>query len=292
MPRRDGGMTSYNVQNARDAGARANPAGGFKRAPRVSDSIDRVGSSTAMCSRNGTQARPCRSSQSREERITCPPGRLIQVFTPLRAKRRRRRPNRSPMSRPSIPTENLPTASQSSMSIRNRHRIPRLSATWRRPRAATSFTILAGTPARHGCARMRRTPMWSDATSWHRACAPRASKFSPPNPTPRRRKTGKPSRRRGCGPRRGTAAGAPVRAGIYVAALGNKDGKAPGGVFVMDHESFEPLGRWEVDRGSQQLGYDAWWHLGYDTMVTSEWGTPDTFENGLVPEILLGSKYG
>jgi len=27
-------------------------------------------------------------------------------------------------------------------------------------------------------------------------------------------------------------------------------------------------------------------------MVTSEWGTPDTFENGLVPEILLGSKYG
>src|SRR5262245_35986479 len=80
--------------------------------------------------------------------------------------------------------------------------------------------------------------------------------------------------------------------GIYVAALGNKDGKAPGGVFVMDHESFEPLGRWEVNRGPQQLGYDAWWHLGYDTMVTSEWGTPDTFENGLVPEILLGSKYG
>jgi selenium-binding protein 1 len=50
--------------------------------------------------------------------------------------------------------------------------------------------------------------------------------------------------------------------GIYVAALGNKDGKAPGGVFVMDQESFEPLGRWEVDRGPQQLGYDAWWHLG------------------------------
>jgi selenium-binding protein 1 len=27
-------------------------------------------------------------------------------------------------------------------------------------------------------------------------------------------------------------------------------------------------------------------------MVTSEWGTPDTFENGLVPEVMLGSKYG
>jgi selenium-binding protein 1 len=27
-------------------------------------------------------------------------------------------------------------------------------------------------------------------------------------------------------------------------------------------------------------------------MVTSEWGTPDTFENGLVPDLLLGAKYG
>src|SRR5262245_7667247 len=80
--------------------------------------------------------------------------------------------------------------------------------------------------------------------------------------------------------------------GIYISALGDKDGKAPGGIFIMDHETFEPLGRWEIDRGPQRLAYDAWWHLGYDTVVTSEWGTPDTFENGLVPDVLLGSKYG
>jgi methanethiol oxidase len=80
--------------------------------------------------------------------------------------------------------------------------------------------------------------------------------------------------------------------GIYVTALGSKDGQTPGGIFVMDHESFEPLGRWEIERGPQQLAYDGWWHLGYDTMVTSEWGTPDTIENGLVPEVLLGSRYG
>ncbi len=80
--------------------------------------------------------------------------------------------------------------------------------------------------------------------------------------------------------------------GIYVAALGNADGKAPGGVFLMDHETFDVRGRWEMDRGPQQLSYDVWWHLGHDTLVTSEWGTPDTFENGLVPEILLGAKYG
>ena len=80
--------------------------------------------------------------------------------------------------------------------------------------------------------------------------------------------------------------------GIYVAALGNAEGKGPGGVFLMDHETFEVRGQWEMDRGPQELSYDAWWHLGHDTLVTSEWGTPDTFEDGLIPEILLGAKYG
>ncbi len=80
--------------------------------------------------------------------------------------------------------------------------------------------------------------------------------------------------------------------GIYVSALGNAEGKGPGGVFVMDHESFDVLGRWEVDRGPQEFAYDFWWHLGHDTMVTSEWGTPDMFEDGLVPELILGAKYG
>ena len=44
--------------------------------------------------------------------------------------------------------------------------------------------------------------------------------------------------------------------GIYVSALGNADGNAPGGIFVLDHETFEPLGRWEVERGDQELHYD------------------------------------
>jgi selenium-binding protein 1 len=48
----------------------------------------------------------------------------------------------------------------------------------------------------------------------------------------------------------------------------------------------------EVDRGPQYLAYDFWWHLGYDTMISSEWGTPDTFEEGLKPDVLLSGKYG
>jgi selenium-binding protein 1 len=80
--------------------------------------------------------------------------------------------------------------------------------------------------------------------------------------------------------------------GIYVSALGNPEGDGPGGIFLLDHEDFSVKGAWEEDRGPQQLAYDFWWHLGYDTVVSSEWGTPKMVEDGLVGELLLGNQYG
>ena len=80
--------------------------------------------------------------------------------------------------------------------------------------------------------------------------------------------------------------------GIYINAIGSANGDGPGGIFVMDPETFEIKGRWEEDRGPQYLAYDFWWHLGHDTMITSEWGTPNMVENGVNPELLLAGKYG
>jgi methanethiol oxidase len=80
--------------------------------------------------------------------------------------------------------------------------------------------------------------------------------------------------------------------GIYVSALGSPSGDGPGGIFLLDHFSFDVLGRWEVDRGEQYLHYDFWWHLLHDTLISSEWGTPKMIENGLQPELLLKSEYG
>jgi selenium-binding protein 1 len=80
--------------------------------------------------------------------------------------------------------------------------------------------------------------------------------------------------------------------GIYVSALGAPDGGGPGGIFLLDHYDFNVLGRWEVDRGPQEQAYDFWWHLGHDTLITSEWGTPNKIENGIDPEHLLSSGYG
>ena len=80
--------------------------------------------------------------------------------------------------------------------------------------------------------------------------------------------------------------------GIYGSALGSASGDGPGGIFLMDANTFELKGQWEQDRGPQQLAYDFWWHLGHDTMITSEWGTPNMVKDGVNPELLLAGKYG
>ncbi|TMB66543.1 MAG: selenium-binding protein [Chloroflexi bacterium] len=81
--------------------------------------------------------------------------------------------------------------------------------------------------------------------------------------------------------------------GIFMSALGGANGKdGPGGVALLDHDTFDVVGAWELDRGDQFFGYDVWWHLNHDTVVTSEWGTPSLFEKGLNPEDLLGRRFG
>ncbi|MFB7220089.1 selenium-binding protein SBP56-related protein [Streptomyces sp. NPDC056227] len=81
--------------------------------------------------------------------------------------------------------------------------------------------------------------------------------------------------------------------GMFLSCLGGADGAdGPGGIALLDHESFEVLRAWESDRGPQRLAYDVWWHLRQNIAVTSEWGSPSMVEDGLVPELLLGRQYG
>jgi len=80
--------------------------------------------------------------------------------------------------------------------------------------------------------------------------------------------------------------------GVYVSALGAPDGDGPGGIFILDHDTFTVKGRFELDRGPQFLAYDFWWHLGQDVAITSEWGTPRMVEDGVNGEILLAGGYG
>jgi methanethiol oxidase len=79
---------------------------------------------------------------------------------------------------------------------------------------------------------------------------------------------------------------------LYVSCLGGGEADGPGGIALLDHASFDVLGAFEKDRGDQYLAYDVWWHINDNVLVTSEWGTPSMLENGVVPELLLGNKYG
>jgi selenium-binding protein 1 len=81
--------------------------------------------------------------------------------------------------------------------------------------------------------------------------------------------------------------------GIFLFALGGADGNdGPGGIALLDHDTFDVIGAWERDRGDQYFGYDGWWHLHHDTVITSEWATPSMVEGGLDPEDLLGRRFG
>jgi selenium-binding protein 1 len=81
--------------------------------------------------------------------------------------------------------------------------------------------------------------------------------------------------------------------GLYMSCLGGANGEdGPGGVALLDHDTFGVTGRWESDRGDQYLAYDLWWHLMQGVAVTSEWGTPSMIEDGVNPDLLLGRKYG
>jgi selenium-binding protein 1 len=80
--------------------------------------------------------------------------------------------------------------------------------------------------------------------------------------------------------------------GIYVSALGAPDGGGPGGVILLDHDSYDPIGAWEADRGPQYLAYDVAWQPGPGLVVTSEWGTPEMVENGIDLDRLRDGGYG
>jgi methanethiol oxidase len=83
--------------------------------------------------------------------------------------------------------------------------------------------------------------------------------------------------------------------GVYISTLGGggeKGDQGVPGIFLLDCESFEIRGQWEMERGLQKMSYDFWWNIPHDYMVSSEWGLPPMFENGIVPDDLLSNRYG
>ena len=113
------------------------------------------------------------------------------------------------------------------------------------PTSATSCTTSAGTPARARCARGRRTRTSSAATCWSPACARAASTSSTSRTTRANPKLVKVIEAEELARRTGYSRPHTVHCGpdgLYMSALGNPDGDGPGGVLLLDHDDFSPLG--------------------------------------------------
>ncbi|EXJ68544.1 uncharacterized protein A1O5_08337 [Cladophialophora psammophila CBS 110553] len=82
--------------------------------------------------------------------------------------------------------------------------------------------------------------------------------------------------------------------GIFMTCLGGPDGNADGqtGIALLNHDTFEVIGKWETNHGPQRQSYDAWWHMNKNTLISSEWAPPSLIENGLNAAALMENKYG
>ena len=82
--------------------------------------------------------------------------------------------------------------------------------------------------------------------------------------------------------------------GVFLTCIGGARGRRrrAGRDRAARPQHLRRLRAWETDRGPQHFHYDAWWHLNQNVLISSEWGSPSMIENGVVPELLLGGKYG
>ena len=79
---------------------------------------------------------------------------------------------------------------------------------------------------------------------------------------------------------------------ITLSMLGDAAGNAPGGFAVLDASDFSVLGRWERDKGDQSLNYDFWYQPRKNTLVSTEWAPPNTYEGGFNLDDVSAGKYG
>jgi len=79
---------------------------------------------------------------------------------------------------------------------------------------------------------------------------------------------------------------------VTISMLGDADGNAPGGFAVLDARDFSVVGRWEQEPSDVQFTYDFWYQPRQNTLVSSEWGAPNTFQDGFDPADVPAGRYG
>jgi len=61
---------------------------------------------------------------------------------------------------------------------------------------------------------------------------------------------------------------------------------------VLDARDFSLAGRWERAQNGQEFMYDFWYQPRHNTLVSSEWGAPNTYRGGFNPADVAAGRYG
>ncbi|XP_066465082.1 methanethiol oxidase-like isoform X4 [Eleutherodactylus coqui] len=79
---------------------------------------------------------------------------------------------------------------------------------------------------------------------------------------------------------------------VMISAMGDPEGNGKGGFVLLDAETFEVKGNWELDGQAAEFGYDFWYQPRHNVMISTEWGAPRVFGNGFRIEDVQAGYYG
>uniref|UniRef100_A0AAY5KFD7 Methanethiol oxidase n=1 Tax=Esox lucius TaxID=8010 RepID=A0AAY5KFD7_ESOLU len=79
---------------------------------------------------------------------------------------------------------------------------------------------------------------------------------------------------------------------IMISSMGDPSGNGKGGFILLDGETFEVVGNWELPGEAAPFGYDFWYQPQHNVMMSTEWGTPKFLADGFNPEHVKEGRYG
>uniref|UniRef100_A0A6M2DNM7 Putative selenium-binding protein 1 n=1 Tax=Xenopsylla cheopis TaxID=163159 RepID=A0A6M2DNM7_XENCH len=71
---------------------------------------------------------------------------------------------------------------------------------------------------------------------------------------------------------------------VMISTLGDRNDNNKGDFFLLDGKTFDVIGTWTKGDKKASFGYDFWYQPYWDTMVSTEWGTPRAFKRGFRSE--------
>ncbi|XP_023657255.1 methanethiol oxidase [Paramormyrops kingsleyae] len=79
---------------------------------------------------------------------------------------------------------------------------------------------------------------------------------------------------------------------VMISAMGDPSGNGKGGFVLLDGETFEVTGNWELPGEAAPFGYDFWYQPRHNVMMSTEWGAPKVLANGFNPADVGAGHYG